>query len=293
MSSVHLITGKGGTGRTTFSLALGLGWAARGLRTLVVELGADGGLARAAGLANLDTPCLVRPRCTLASLATQPALTAFLEAHLPSRRLARIASSNTMLTTLFGAAPGTVEVAQLDALLRFSSEGQYDRVVIDGEASGHTLLLLELPRVFAGLGAGGVLGDRLARIDAMLHDPDRFVVHVATLPRDLVENETRDLAVGLARLGVHRGALLARVELDDGLSLPELELACEACEGTVAAEDLAFERAVHAHAAQLDRLGRDASTGFSRLVRVPLTERLDLGSLEELGAEVLRMLEPS
>lgn len=265
---------------------MGLGFAARGLRTLVVELGADGGLGRAAGT-SLDEPVEVRARCTLMSLATQPALRSFLEAHLPSRRLARFAADNGLLSALFGAAPGTVEVAQLDAIERFA--GRWDRVVIDGEATGHTLLFLELPRVFAGLGAGGVLGTRLSRIDALLHGPS-FAVHVATLPQALVETETRALGAGLARLGVARGALLVSV---DAPLEGDVFGAYRASMGTAAEEDLAFECARLERAAALDALAADDGTGFARTVRVPRVDEPTLDALTERGLAMVAALEPS
>jgi len=256
---VHLVTGKGGTGRTTHALSLGLAWAARGLRTLVVELGADGGLRRAAG----EKPT----RCELASLAADEALHAFLSAHLPSRRLAKVAASNALLASLFSAAPGTVEIAQLDAIERNSRE--YDRVVIDGEASGHALLWLELPRTFAGLGAAGVLGQRLARIDALLHDPARFVVHAAMIPRALVERETRMLAEGIEGLGIARGVVLASAEPIEA-SAASLRLAHHALVGTDAEEDLRYALAARVRS---DAMRDAGACGFSRSIEVPWLER--------------------
>ncbi len=276
---VHLITGKGGTGRTTHALSLGLAWAARGLRTVVVELGADGGLARAAS----ERPV----RCELRSLAADEALRAFLDAHLPSRRLAKVAASNTLLASLFAAAPGTVEVAQLDAIERFSE--QYDRVVIDGEASGHALLWLELPRTFAGLGAAGVLGGRLAKIGALLDDPSRFVVHAAVIPQALVASETRMLAQGIARLDIARGAVLASAESIDA-SAEQLERAGEAHAGGAASEDLRYALAARR---RIDAMREAGGCGFPQFIEVPQLrrERAWIEALTARGQQVIDRLE--
>lgn len=278
---VHLITGKGGTGRTTHALSLGLAWAARGLRTLVVELGADGGLRRAAGDVTLG--------CELLSLAADEALRAFLEANVPSRRLAKVAASNALLSSLFGAAPGTVEIAQLDAIERFSAE--YDRVVIDGEASGHALLWLELPATFAGLGAAGVLGQRLASIDALLHDPARFVVHAALIPRALVANETRTLARGIGRLGVARGSVLACAEPIEA-SAEALARALDEQRSRPAEEDLRYALAARL---RIDAMREAGACGFTQWVEVPWLEHAEgvrwLDRLTARGEQILQRLE--
>jgi anion-transporting ArsA/GET3 family ATPase len=246
----------------------------------VVELGEGGGLRRAAVGAT---------GCTLASLGAADALHTFLEAHVPSRRLARVAASNTLLASLFAAAPGTVEIAQLDAIERHSRE--YDRVIIDGEASGHALLWLELPSTFAGLGAAGVLGQRLGSIEALLHDPQRFVVHAAVIPRALVERETRMLAEGIARLGIARGAVLATDEPIEA-STDALRAALDAFVGQPAEEDLRYALAARL---RIEAMREAGACGFSRSIEVPFLERGEswMAQLAARGEQTIRQLEAS
>lgn len=279
IARIHLVTGKGGTGRTTHALSLALALAARGHRTWLVELGEEPG----ASVERLPAGLMRRP------LGGEMALAAFLRAHLPSRRLASIAAGNATLATLFRAAPGTVEVAQLDALERWRSSGEVDRIVIDGEATGHTLLWLELPQVFATLGAGGVLGPRLSRIEAMLRD-ERFVVHAASSPRVLVTRETVALSARLAELGVRRGALLVTAEPEDGVSAAAARAAQEALAGSVAEEDLSHERSARAQAAAARTMD---PCGFERVIVVPHVARDDrfLERLAVRGEDALGTME--
>lgn len=193
---LHFVTGKGGTGRTTVALALGLAFARRGQRTLVVELGETGGLARA-----LAAP--PETGLSLASLAAEPALARFLEAYLPSRRLAARAGRSPVLGALLRAAPGTIEIAQLDALVR--AQDDFDRVVVDGEASGQTLSLLDTPKVFVELGAAGIVGERLAQLT---RSAQHWTFHATVLARRFVWTETETLLRGLAARGARRGGLV-------------------------------------------------------------------------------------
>jgi hypothetical protein len=232
---LHLVTGKGGTGRTTIALALGLALAARGLRVLLVELGADGGLGRMAGVP-LDAPHPLAPGCSLASLAPEPALERFLDTYLPSRRLAAVAKGSPVLRALFRAAPGTVEVAQLDALVRATA--RFDRVIVDGEASGQTLALLETPDVFGGLGAHGVVGERLEELARAIRS-GAWSALVTTLARPFVLAETRTLADGLAVRGLAARFVVTGPE-PAGVSAASARAAHAALLGSVAEEDLAF-----------------------------------------------------
>ena len=49
-AALHIVTGKGGTGKTTVAAALGLALAKGGARVLVVEVEGRGGLAAAFGV---------------------------------------------------------------------------------------------------------------------------------------------------------------------------------------------------------------------------------------------------
>jgi hypothetical protein len=233
---LHLVTGKGGTGRTTTALALGLAWAARGASVLVVELGADGGLARTLGLPPLDGRQEIAPRCMLESLAPEPALDRFLEARLPSRRLAAFARRSPVLRALFHAAPGTVEVAQLDALTR--STDHFDHVVVDGEASGQTLAMLETPEVFGALGARGLVGEQLVALGRGIRD-GTWSALITTLARPFAVAETRTLLTGLTDRGLDARVVITGAP-PCGVSASAARGAYLLGTGTPAEEDLGF-----------------------------------------------------
>jgi hypothetical protein len=277
---LHLITGKGGTGRTTTALALGLAWAARGASVLVVELGADGGLARTLGLPPLAHRREIARYCEIESLAPEPALDRFLEARLPSRRVAATAQRSQVLRALFHAAPGTVEVAQLDALARATS--LFDRVVVDGEASGQTLAMLETPEVFGGLGARGLVGERLVALGRGLRG-GTWSALVTTLARPFIVAETRTLLAGLDARGLGARVVVTG-PAPSGVSASAARSAHLLAAGTPAEEDLEFlaalaaqeEGALHALPNAIDLRGPRPS---------------DRRALTELGTRLLLAME--
>lgn len=290
---LQLVTGKGGTGKTTLVAALALAHAARGKKPLAVELGHRASLVRVLDVEAIDhVPREVAPGVWATNLDVHHATEALVSRVLPGRVTRRVLRSGPIRTFL-DAAPGVGEVATLDRLRHFVDETDFDPILVDGDATGHTRMLFALHDVLASLGVGGAIAALLDRIAAVFASSADAAVHLVTLPTALSIEETVELwrelrAGGRVALG---HVLLDRVEgtaasaLDaDAIGGLEAKL-----EGTALASAVALLRVDHERFARAEALR--AQLGEHGITALPVADvdapGLDRGMLRALGLALL------
>ena len=183
-----MVTGKGGTGKTTFAAALAVLAAAQGRRTLLCEIDSQ----RPSMTPFFDTvprfaPQTVRPNLDLCNIEWEPALESFLEGLVPSRRIVKLILSNQIVSRFLDVTPGSQELVELSTLGRYID--QYDTVIVDMPASGHAFSLLDITRSAMGLFRSGPIRRRATELKSLLTASTTRVVFVA-LPEEMVVNET-------------------------------------------------------------------------------------------------------
>lgn len=190
-SRLILVTGKGGTGKTTVSAALGRLSAERGARTIVAEVDTfRPALTPMLGKKPVYKPTAVAPNLHICNISWREALVEWLKAHVPGQRVVRRILDNKLVQTFLDATPGLRETVILSRVVTLLE--QYDRVVVDMPASGHAISLLGVPNVALGLMRGGPIRDRAKVILRHLSAPTTALVIVG-LPEEMVVNETVEL----------------------------------------------------------------------------------------------------
>lgn len=177
------------------------------------------------------------------------ALFDFIIGQIKVRPLARAIAGNASLRGLFRAAPAVREVitlAKIEALAR-AGDGQGRRrwwpILVDLDATGHALMLLELPQLLRSLVGSGPLRRVTESLSALITDRQRTVLSLVTLAREVPVQETIELAAEIeGRHGIAVAALLINqvppVSLPPSLR-PWLEVAgARAQRGSPLAEDL-------------------------------------------------------
>jgi anion-transporting ArsA/GET3 family ATPase len=295
MSDVRLqfVVGKGGVGKSTITAALALASARRGFRTLVVEIGAPGGLARLFGVAGqcAAEPLPMRPGLSLLCIQGDEALAEYLTLALPIKRLVRTVLTNRFYRVFVAAAPGLKELMTIGKiwfeLHKTGADGQplWDRIIVDAGASGHSLQYLQMPAAAAQTFGSGLVHREATRVLASLRDGSTTCVHVVAIPEEMPITE----AVGIVE------RLRAPLQLPMGTlfvnrcrpSSPEgVEEAVAALENVMLPPADEEARCVVLQAAQM-ALGweRIQEAGIARLasetglvpVRVPLLVREEFG----------------
>ena len=214
-----LITGKGGVGRTTMAAAAGLAAARDGSQVLLTEVGEpDAGyshLGRQFGQGQLTaSPLEVDRGLQICTLSAREGHESFLCAVLPVPALARAALRSKAVRKFLNAVPSFHEMGifyHLLSLLRLQKKDgtpQYDLIVVDMPASGHTLALTGLPMTLLKLIPEGPITSELLAGMALIHDPERAAAWVVTLPEVLPVSECLELIDGLKETHVPVGGVV-------------------------------------------------------------------------------------
>jgi anion-transporting ArsA/GET3 family ATPase len=183
-----VVTGKGGTGKTTVASALGLLGARKGLRTVVAELGDQHRLPALFGHLHAPHPGAeieLEPGLWSTSIDPERALFEWLRT-LGGRISTRMLAASTTFQYFAAAAPGAKELVSLVKLRELcerplphrhrledsaDGDGGYDLVVLDAPATGHALAMLRSPQTFGAIVRVGPLAEQAQGVRAMLEDP--------------------------------------------------------------------------------------------------------------------------
>ena len=313
---LHVVTGKGGTGKTTVAAALALALAAGGKRVLLTEVEDRQGIAQL-----FDVPPLPYEERSLAvaegggevfALAIDPerALLDYLHMFyklsptgIPARTLRRVGAID-FATTI---APGLRDVLLTgkvkEAVVRSNPRTgpAYDAVVLDAPPTGRIARFLNISHEIGGLAKVGPLKSQSDGVMAVLLS-DRTAVHLVTLLEEMPVQETLDGVAELTSLGFPVGGVvvnavrspaLAPADLlaaeRGGLDRGELEAGLSGAglptDGPLV-DALLSEAGEHASRMALEERGRDGLAGLHRpTFELPLLQDgVDLGGLYALAA---------
>jgi anion-transporting ArsA/GET3 family ATPase len=224
-----VVTGKGGTGKSTISAAVALAAARRGKRVLVCEVVAKERVADFFGRPPSGTqihelvPNLysvhVRPRESMREYALMT---------LRYETLYRIAFENAAARYFLAAAPSLAEIVMLGKVFWHASREmergrlRWDMVVLDAPATGHGLTFLSVPEVFLRLVSEGPLARDMRLMQSVLADPAKCSICVVTLPEEMPANEAIDLDRALRQRQFPAGPLFLNGAFSSRFSAQEV-----------------------------------------------------------------------
>lgn len=210
-----VVTGKGGVGKSAMTAALGHSLAARGRRTLVLEIDPRENLHQL-----LDVPpsggamVPVGERLYLQNLKPKDVVDWVVADRVPIGMVVRRIKQSAVYERFAEGAPGLKEVAILGHCLRavrgeIEGAPRIDTVVLDAPATGHGIYLLTAARLFAeAIGEGPMA--TLARDVADFVAGDEAGVVVVTLAEELPVDESLELRQSLVeRFGRQPDLLIA------------------------------------------------------------------------------------
>jgi anion-transporting ArsA/GET3 family ATPase len=293
------VTGKGGVGKSTVAIALGLLAARRGLRTIVAELASQ---ERVQGMFFGDggeqfRELEIAPGLFTISIDPQQAMEEYLR--VKAGTLGQALGSSRLFQAFAMATPGmrellsigkVWELAQLDRRTRGAAP--YDLVIVDAPATGHGMGLLRTPRTFADIARVGPIAHQGQTIADTIADAEFTGVIAVATPEEMPINETVALVDELAKdelpldLVVVNALYPARFEPGE---IEELNAAVTRTRSSLARTALRAALSEHARAAtQREQRDRLADHAGGRLVELPYLFADHVGQ-HELGllADVL------
>ncbi|GIJ74689.1 ArsA-related P-loop ATPase [Virgisporangium ochraceum] len=279
---LHVVTGKGGTGKTTVAAALALALAADGGRVLLVEVEGRQGIAPLFGLGPLPyqerrvatTPGggEVRALAVDAEEALLEYLDMFYKLGVAGRALRKVGAID-FATTI---APGLRDVlltGKVKESVTRTADGRrfYDSVVLDAPPTGRIGRFLNVTAETARLAKVGPIKNQSEGVAAILRSP-MTTVHVVTLLEEMPVQESADAMAELTELGIPLGRVIVNnarepvlagvkitaAEVKRGLVAAGLPADRETVAGLVA-EGRAYQTRLEVEAelrAGLDTLGR-------------------------------------
>ncbi|SCL14905.1 ArsA family ATPase [Micromonospora inyonensis] len=305
---LHVVTGKGGTGKTSVAAALALGLAADGRRTLLVEVEGRQGIAQLFGTDPLpyeerhltDAPGggEVRALAVDAEEALLEYLDMFYKLGAAGRALRKLGAID-FATTI---APGLRDVLLTgkvkEATTRTTGHRRtYDAVVLDAPPTGRIGRFLNVTAETARLAKVGPIKTQSEGVAALLRSPIT-AVHVVTLLEEMPVQETLDAVAELTSFGFPVGRIVVnatRPPLPASRATSQAELR----RGLLAAglpADRATVAGLHTEAVdqavrrELEETLRAELTDIGRpLVELPLLPTgVDRDGLEALAAALVR-----
>ncbi|WP_375477488.1 ArsA-related P-loop ATPase [uncultured Jatrophihabitans sp.] len=215
---LHVVTGKGGTGKTTAATALALALAETGRRVLLVEVEGRQALAQL-----FDMPPMPYEEVRLTSVGNggelyglaidaEQAMIEYLDMFYGLKRSARGLKKMGAVDFVTTLAPGLRDVLLTgkvkEAVVRtVDGRPAYDAVVLDAPPTGRIGRFLDATREVAKLTKFGPINSQSEGVIKLLHGP-KTAVHLVTLLEEMPVQETLDAAAELVSLGFTLGAVV-------------------------------------------------------------------------------------
>lgn len=318
---LHVVTGKGGTGKTTVAAALALALAHAGRKVLLIEAEGRQGIARL-----FDRPPLPYEERKIAigpgeadgrdpggdvyALAIDPegALLDYLQMFYNMRGVGSALNKLGMVDFATTIAPGLSDVLITGKATEATRRKQpspaggfaYDAVVLDAPPTGRIGRFLNVSAEVSGLAKVGPVRAHADSVANVIKSPQTAVHFVCTL-EEMPVQETLDgiaelrsiarLQVGGIMINMAPPTVLSREELKD---LPEAAAMAEALTAAglrnadALADELADELSGHARQVELaERERTELEAAGQPVYELPLfIEGIDLAALHRLAAEL-------
>jgi anion-transporting ArsA/GET3 family ATPase len=295
------VTGKGGVGKSTISIALGLAAASRGKRTIVCEVAGQETASRVFRRAEIGFH-EVQVAQNLWSISIDPdqSLREYLLLQLKVRAMRDMLVRSRLFNYLAAATPGLKELVTIGKIWELAQPNrkvkkaaEYDLVIVDAPATGHGIGFLQTPRTFAGIARVGPVHAQAQELDRFITDHDTTGVAIVSLPEEMPVNESASLESSLTdEIGMAVDRIYMNGLYPERFSAGDAEQLEEALERAENGARPALRAALSEHRrcrSQRDQLQRLKEAVDSPVKTLPFIFKpaLDVASLERLAGALL------
>ncbi len=201
-----VVTGKGGVGKSTVSLALALAAARAGKRTILCEVASQEHLSHVfhrneVGFREVE----MEKNLWAISIDTDESMREYVLLQVKVKAMRDLLFKSRLFTYLAAATPGLKELVTIGKIWELALDDRkvksgrnYDTVIVDAPATGHGVGFLQTPRTFANIARVGPIRHQAEVLDKFIRNPKRTGVAVVALPEEMPVNETASLERELA-----------------------------------------------------------------------------------------------
>jgi anion-transporting ArsA/GET3 family ATPase len=199
------VTGKGGVGKTTVAIALGLRAAAAGKRVIVCEVSAQEHASKLFHQTEVGFH-EVEMEENLWSISIDPdeSMREYVLLQLKVRAMRDMLFRSRIFNYLAAATPGLKELVTIGKIWELAQpsrkvrEGcRYDLVIVDAPATGHGIGFLQTPRTFANIARVGPIHSQARQLDSLITDQRTTGAVIVALPEEMPVNESAALEAEL------------------------------------------------------------------------------------------------
>ncbi len=287
-----IVTGKGGVGKSTVALALGLAAAGEGRRTIVCEVSSQEHTSRVFHRAEVGFH-EVEMADNLWAISIDPdeAMREYVLLQLKVRAMRDLLFRSRIFTYLTAATPGLRELVTIGKIWEVAQPNRkvkrgrkYDLVIVDAPATAQGIGFLQTPRTFANIARVGPIKAQAEALDALIVNHRRTGVAIVAVPEEMPVNEavalerqlTEDVDVAVDR--VYMNALYP-----ERFSRPDLERLDEACAKANGSLRAAYRAALSESrraTAQREQLARLAELVGAPVRTLPFVFKPEVGETE-------------
>jgi hypothetical protein len=194
----HLVTGKGGVGKSLFSVVLAHYFSNQNQQVLLSELSEHSFFKDYLPLPAISyKPLQWKPNLDVSQWSPEDCLKEYSLHLLKIESLYRLFFENPVSKSLIQVAPGLQELALLGKLTSSPRQHgppmKYDQIVVDAFATGHFLSLLRAPAALNEAIPFGPMGEQSKSIDTYIRNPDFTHIHIVTTAEELPISESLEL----------------------------------------------------------------------------------------------------
>ncbi|MCL5947976.1 MAG: AAA family ATPase [Actinobacteria bacterium] len=188
------VTGKGGVGKTTISVALAMLAARKGMKTLLCEADGSGDFSSYLGSGPIKyKEREVLERLYAMSMDTEAALREYLHIFMHMPVVGRIGPLASAFDFVASAAPGVKEILITGKLCYEVRERNYDLVIVDSAATGHVISHLAAPQVLNNLVQVGLIRSQTSWMLDILSNHEITGLVVVATPEEMPVSESIEL----------------------------------------------------------------------------------------------------
>ncbi len=312
-ATLHVVTGKGGTGKTTIAAALAIALAKNGHRTILMEVEGRQGIAQL-----FDTPPLPYEERKIAvapgggevwalAVDTEDALLDYLEMFYKLRRAGSALRKMGAVDFATTIAPGlrdvllTGKACEVVKRKEKKQDNAYDYVILDAPPTGRITRFLNVNGEVSGLAKVGPIKSHADSVMSVIAS-EQSAIHLVTLLEEMPVQETLDGVSELEAAALPVGAIFVNMTRPPQLDaqqrvmaiagqLPRSEIESEISQSGLTATNqlidaLLNEASDHSERVDLEitELERLTERGLPIFTLPLLPSGIDLGGLYELSA---------
>ncbi|MBI2082118.1 MAG: ArsA family ATPase [Deltaproteobacteria bacterium] len=217
------VSGKGGVGKTTVSLALALLAAESGRKVLLAEIHSEEQVAHL-----LQCPPIgyreveLLPRLWGINIHPHEAFKEYVLKQIKLKSLYRAIFENRLVSNFIDGTPGLPDLMSIGKI--YSLIDSYDQIIVDAPSSGHSIALLQISSVVSSAVRFGPLWTHSHRIDEILHDHEMTAIACVALPEEMPVTETIETAEWLKqKLDLKLGPVFLNQVVESPFSKAEWE----------------------------------------------------------------------